>query len=79
MVGNVGYRTLELIGRHMLTIKRYPLMINAYSFGKTFYEVLGEEVPFQNEWRKTKVQPNKGMFTIHMSTFLSISYSKLGW
>jgi hypothetical protein len=45
-VGNVGYRALELGGRHMLTIKRYPLMVNAFSFGKTFYEVLSREVTF---------------------------------
>jgi hypothetical protein len=45
-VGNVGYRALELGGRHMLTIKRYPLMVNAFSFGKIFYEVLSGEVTF---------------------------------
>jgi hypothetical protein len=54
MVGNVEYREPELSGRNMITIKRYPLMIDAFSFGKTFFEVLNGEVLFKMNGEKQK-------------------------
>jgi hypothetical protein len=53
-VGNVKYRAPELSGRNMLTIKRYPLMIDAFSFGKTFFEVLSGEVLFKMNGKKQR-------------------------
>jgi hypothetical protein len=53
-VGNVKYRAPELSGRNMLTIKRYPLMIDAFSFGKAFFEVLSGEVLFKMNGKKQR-------------------------
>jgi hypothetical protein len=54
MVGNVEYRAPKLSGRNMLTIKRYPLMIDAFSFGKTSFEVLSGEVLFKINGEKQR-------------------------
>jgi hypothetical protein len=56
MVGNVEYRAPELSGRNMLTIKRYPLVIDAFSFGQAFFEVLGGEVLFKMNVEKQRFQ-----------------------
>ncbi|KAH9574816.1 hypothetical protein CY35_01G079500 [Sphagnum magellanicum] len=56
MVGTTGWRAPELSGEHMLTHKRYPLMVDVFSFGMTFFEVLTGQAPFQAEKLRTNVQ-----------------------
>ncbi|CAM6029624.1 unnamed protein product, partial [Sphagnum balticum] len=51
LVGTTGWRAPELSGEHMLTHKRYPLMVDVFSFGMTFFEVLTGQGPFQAEQR----------------------------